>query len=241
MAGNNFRCKNVRREDAPTVLWLSTKHVQEYIQEKVDVVVATLRKSHPEYANLGNIQIQVCGAKASEKFVPLMIILPPAALQDEATTDDSVPTIFKERDEEGQLTLIPALEKLFKLWAYTKEDKKELLRNTTYQQRVLNINNRTAQNIINWSVPRYRERKDGDERSELIMFFIDPISIFHEMVSEVNETKNFTVEISDFKKIRHGEYEFRIVKSYGKNKKNKKGKSSLTQDIDSFLRRGGNI
>lgn len=239
MAGNNrFRYKNARREDAPTAVWLSTKDVQTYIQERVDVIVAMLRKENPKYANLKNFQVQVCGAQASNKFVPLMIILPPEALEDEATTNDNVPSIFLERDEEGQLTLIPMLQKLFKLWAYTKDDKKAM--ETSAYQRAVNINRKTAQDIINWSVPRYRQRKDDGEKSELIMFFVDPIKVFHEMVSEENETKDFTISINDFKKIRHGEYDFRVTKSYGKKKKNKKD-SSLNKDIDSFLRRGGNI
>lgn len=239
MAGNNkFRYRNVRREDAPTAVWLSTKDVQSYIQERVDFIVAALRKNNPKYANLKNFQVQVCGAKASEKFVPLMIILPPDALEDEATSHDDVPSIFLERDEEGQLTLIPMLQNLFKLWAYTKEDKKAF-ENPRYQ-REMNINRAVAQNIINWSVPRYRQRKDGSEKSELVMFFVDPIKIFHEMVSEETETKEFIVTIDGFKKIRHGEYDFRVTKSYGKKKKKNKD-SSLNQDIDSFLRRGGNI
>lgn len=239
MAGNNkFRYRNARREDAPTAVMLSTKDVQIYIQERVDFIVAALRKKDPKYANLKDIQVQVCGAKASEKFVPLMIILPPNALEDEATSNENVPSIFLERDEEGQLSLIPMLQNLFKLWAYTKEDKKAF--DTPRYQREININRSMAQNIINWSVPRYRERKDGDERSELVMFFIDPIKIFHEMLSEEQETKSFSVYITSFKKIRHGEYDFRITKSYGKKKKKDKD-SSLNQDIDSFLRRGGNI
>ena len=238
MSGNNrFKYRNARREDVPAALLLSTKDVQNYIQERIDVIVAALRNKNPKYADLKDIQIRVAGAQASDKFVPLMIILPPEALEAEATSNDEVPYIFLERDEDGQLTLIPAIEKLFKCWAYTKEDKKAF-ENPRYQ-RAININRKMAADIINFTTPRYRQRKDGDEKTEIIMFFIDPIKIFHEMLTEENETKSFKIDIANFKKIRNGEYDFKVMKYYGKKKKSKE--NPLIKDIDGFLRRGGNI
>ena len=121
----NYR--QAKRDDVPPAYWLSTKDVAQFLQERVDIIVATIRKNNPEYSNLENIPVSVAGGQASHSFCPIAVVLPPEALESESSNvGKNVPSVFKQRDEEAQLQLIPELEKFFKLYIYNKEDKKEV-------------------------------------------------------------------------------------------------------------------
>lgn len=232
----NYR--QAKRDDVPPAYWLSTKDVAQFLQERVDIIVATIRKNNPEYSNLENIPVSVAGGQASHSFCPIAVVLPPEALESESSNvGKNVPSVFKQRDEEAQLQLIPELEKFFKLYIYNKEDKKEF-KTKKFRER-MNMNWKAVDTLIYFSVPRYRKIDTGDEdngRGEHVIFFIDPIKVFADMLREEGDKfGSTTVLIDGIKKIRNGEYKFHIKKQ--RRKHDKKVSDDYMKEIDGMLRR----
>lgn len=237
MGNGVTKYRQAKRDDVPPTYWLSTKDVAQFLQERIDIIVATLRKKDPEYSNLENIPVTVAGGQASNTFCPIVVVLPPEALESESSNvGKNVPSVFKQRDEEAQLRLIPDLERLFKLYIYNKEDKKEF-KSKRFREK-MNMNWKAIDSLIYFSVPRYRKVDENDEsgRGEHVIFFIDPIKVFADMLTEEGDrTSSTTVLIDGIKKIRNGEYRFHVKKQRRKNGDKKVG-DNFMKEIEGILR-----
>lgn len=235
--GNGLtRYRGAKRDEVAPTYWLSTKDVTQFLQERIDIIVATLRKTNPEYSNLENIPVTVAGVQASHGFCTLVVILPPEALESESSNvGKDVPYVFKQRDEEMQLKLIPKLENLFQLYIYTKEDKKEFKSNKFIEK--MNLNRRVINTLVYFSVPRYRKVESTDDGNgrEHVMFFIDPIKVFCDMLTEEGDRSNSTsVLIDGIQKIRNGEYKFHVKKL--RKKHEKKNDDKFIKELEGLLR-----
>lgn len=233
----NVRYRQAKRDDRPPAWWLSTKDVQAFMQERVDMIVATLRKKDERYANLDKIPVRVAGSKASDKYISIVAAVPSAALEIEASNvGEPVPAIFtKNKDEDAELQLIPEIENFFKLYAYSAYDKKGFRK--AEWQRKYNVSKKTAEQLYNYSSPRYYKKMNGEIEDSLVMIFLDPVRIFQDMLTEEGARvvdENYPT-IDKFEKIRDGEYKFHITKNRNKRKKNKD--ASFERDVDSMLRR----
>ena len=103
----------------------------------------------------------------------------------------------------------------------------------------MNMNWKAVDTLIYFSVPRYRKIDNGDEdngRGEHVIFFIDPIKVFADMLREDGDKfGSTTVLIDGIKKIRNGEYKFHIKKQ--RRKHDKKVSDDYMKEIDGMLRR----
>lgn len=235
MGNGRFKYRNAKRDDAPPTFWLSTKNVQEYMQERIDMIVATLRKRSERYSRLENIPVTIAGVQASDKIGSFAVVLPPDALEAEATNVDGIPSIYLQKDEEAELMLIPEIENFFKLYAYSKWEKKDF-EDADFRKRY-NVSRQTAETLINFSVPRYRKVDGDDHDTDIVMFFINPITVFHDMLTEEGEKReSFEIQIDAIKKIRNAEYEYHVRKLRKKRKHGNRG-GNVDKELDSFLRR----
>lgn len=231
-----YKYKKVRREHEQPTFILSTNDVKEFLQLRLDFIVAKLRKMNETYAKLPNIQVDVFGSQASDVYVPLMVILPPAVLKDESENiEENIPTIYFDRDEDSQLHLIQEIKDFLGLFSFTKFDR-EMLTNREFLAEK-RISTKVGQMISNFAEPRYRKQKNSDsDAGDMVLLFIDPIRVFHEMVQLEGESrKSYTISIIKIKKIRDTQYNYHIKKNY--RGKRKKKKSSFYREMDQLLKR----
>lgn len=234
----NYKYRKVRQENEQPRFILSTTDVKEYLQLRLDMIVAGIRKSGETYKDLPNIQVEVFGTQASDKYVPMLVILPPAVLVDESSNDtSSIPGIYFNRDEDSHMQLIDEIGNFFKIYSFTKPDLKAFMSQNYLH--AIGISTREAQKILNFSEPRYRVHVDKDGNNEhnvdMVMFYIDPLRVFHEMLEIENDTRKFRIEITNIKKIRDTQYNYHIKKQY--EGKKKKYKNSMYREFDSMLKR----
>ena len=233
----NYKFRNVRRDDLPPSFWLSTSDVEKHLQNRIDMIVALLRRSK-KYQELPDIKIQVGGTQASSNpngYMVLNVVLPPAALESEASNaGEELAFIWRNRDEEEELILIEEIKEFFSLFSFTREDLSCMMSRKWQEEN--RVRPADVAVIKNYSVPRYRKTKDRDGKDkEIIVLFLDPMRVFHDMICEEGENPdNFRIEINRVKKIRHGDYEFRVTKV--NKKKERRNDDYMKKDLDAIIR-----
>ena len=224
-----------KRDDAPPSFWIGTSEVQRYLQDRLDMIVAVLRKKDKNYEGLRNITVRIGASQASAKYCPMMVLLTPNALEINASNANAeLSHIYQQKDEEAELQLIPEIQNFFKLYAYNKKDKQSF--SDPRYLRELGISRQTATKIKQFCSPRYIDNGRGENTVEQVMFFIDPVRVFHDMFSDddpKSRNNDFRVTIDRFKKINTAEFKYHVIKT---KKNGKKKGANFMKDIDEFLR-----
>lgn len=229
------RFKRAREHYSAPEYDISTREIQEYLQGKLDVVVSVL-KQEKRYDNLDDIKISVGAAKASDTFVPLIVTLPKEALESEASNmDNEIPSIWTKTEENEEVRMIEDLEDFFRMYTFKKDDIK-MLKNREYQRKQ-HIRPSYAASVVGMCRPTYHVFKKGSEYVDArIMFALDPVRVFMDMLCEENEKQgDVDITITGIKKIRNSQYEFRVVKRRQKNKGN--NNDAYEKDIETIFSR----
>lgn len=247
MAGTEkFRCRGVKREQADPTYGITTAMIQEYMQNRFDMLVANLRKNVEKYADLGDIKIKAATTGISNKFYPIFLIMPTEILEKHALMEDSsIPMAFYDHSDEEDETarLIPIFENFLKLYAYGESDIR-MFENKEYL-REINVNTnlmRRMKGFVKARMMKINKDKnhDDDENRDkcYVTIMLDPIRILHDMVvDEDNPKARFKITIVEVKKFKNGLYEYRFKKKFTGRGGNKEQQFSQVQkEIEAVLR-----
>ena len=241
-----YRYKGGESEHHDPVRLYKTSDIQNYIQGNVNTVLSLLRKKDKAYANMHDINVKVVSWQASPNCIPFIVLLPPAVLKnvnESKNNDSNIPSIFYNLDEEDHQIMIDELEAMFKIYAYTEEDIRALKKSEKLLNE-LKLSRKNAMILANMARPRFRKFRSGnsddDNSDAYVMFIIDPIRVFHDMMVDTsNLGEQFSVDITSVDKIRNGEYRFRVKRSRNRGKKKNKNGMNMYNEILAALRNNG--
>jgi hypothetical protein len=225
--GEDLRTKSgLKPDDTGVPFSVTTNQVEKYLQQRVDAVCQS--------AKLNNVEIKVYTTEPGKYFCPFVVVLPTTVLQNpNAASEDNEPSIFTpNRNDDKKTRLKGDLYHLFKSYIYNESDAKAFF-SSDWRNRT-GVRSDAAPALKKLRVPIVN-RIDG---VEVVMFLLDPIKVFHDMLRYSNDNRPYKINITTLKKVRSGEFVYGIERSITSNKGNKKYKDVLINEINKKLRGG---
>jgi hypothetical protein len=193
---------------------IRTNEVEKYLQKKVDALYATAGKSDSPKIGIKSVEM-------SRSFYPFIVSLNTDCVENAGDGDTRINAFFQSDSSDQYVKLDPILYGLMKNYVYDKDDKKAFFSDAF--RRELGLQKNSSTTLENLRQPKIMKFNGG--KDEYIIFMIDPLRVFHDMLTSDTDKRDFVVQIvkEKIKKINTGEYQYKVIRSTsgGKNKKNK--------------------
>ena len=205
---------------------IDTSKVEEFIQNKFDIISKKLGEESPE--------IRVLTTEAGERFLPFMIVLPVSVTKageamNKLKNCNSV--FYATNEENDSIKLKDWVFKLLQQYAYTTNDRKMFDSQSFRQQ--MRIFRRSAQTLKSFITPK-KMKLNGNNEPKIIML-LDPLKVFYDMLGSSDDSRPYHVEIPDWKKIETGKFRYRVERVINRGKK-KNYKDTMASELNNFLR-----
>lgn len=213
---------------------ISTHQVEEYLQKKIDVILNRVSQENGS-TDKESIDVRVYTTEAGGNFLPFVIILPMEALEEKAKKQNrNTPSIFNAKDADGTASMKPELYKLFSSYIYTKDDESAFF--SEDWRRARRVRRETSPVLKSLRTPKVTNMENG--RLQVVSFMIDPLRVFHDMLSMKDDNRSFKVDINGWQKMQTGEYRYDVVRVVTKGGKGKKYKDTLADELNRKMRAG---
>lgn len=165
---------------------LSTYDVRDWMQKRLNSFITLGRQeqmSNDGRTDIPDIKVNVLTYAFSKKFAPFIVMLPPEALKKSGKNQRETMAFFLPDESEELALIIPRVWDAFRSFVYTKDDRKEFLKMDGQLKHELQMSKDDCAHFTKFVVPKLL--KPGG--SKVIVFLIDPIRVFSEMVREDSE------------------------------------------------------
>jgi hypothetical protein len=208
---------------------ITTPQVETYLQDKFAVVAKGMGVEAPEVA--------VVTLDAGRRFKPFLIAISTNILENYENDNSNNKRNERELDmfhpqENSRETvrLKDPYHKLLRLYTYDKEDghtfDKNLWRNP------MGVKPDAVGILKSLRVPSVSRYANGS--IERVTALIDPVRVFHDMLTVESDRRNFFIDIKETSEIRTGEWKYEVLRSVHGSKK---GGSDSTTEIAIELNR----
>lgn len=193
---------------------IRTNEVEKYLQKKLDALYAAAGKGDSPRITIKSVEM-------SRFFYPFIVSLNTDCTSTSGDGNTKINAFFQSDSSDQYVKLDPILYQLFKNYVYDKDDKKAFFADAF--RRELALSKDRSATLENLRQPKIMKFNGGKE--EYIIFLIDPLRVFHDMLTSESDKREFNVIIvkEKIKKINTGEYQYKVIRttSGSKNKKNK--------------------
>lgn len=205
---------------------VTTSEVEEYLQKRVD----TLAKN----GKIERVNIRVYSTEASNKFIPFVVVLPDTVLKNRSKgSRNEAEYIFSPKTEEKNIDIIDPLYQLFGAYIYNKGDENMFFSDAW--KREVNVRNGTAYSLKKLRTPKLTTYGG----TKVVLFMIDPLRIFHDMVVSDDDKRDFRIDITNIKKMETGKFRYDFKREILDSGKNKKYHKTLIEELNYRMRGRG--
>ena len=194
---------------------ISTTDVSNYLNQRLDALIKTM-------ADPVDIELTVASVEAGSKFVPFTVVLSPNAIANKSKytskNKDDEPSVFRPNDNDGSVRLLDPVAKLLAVYSYDKSDGEAFFSADWRRARGVSTNGSAI--LKKNRTPRIMKFKTQKGSVDRVIFLIDPIRVFHDMLVMDDNPSNFHIEIVNWNKIRQGEYRYDVLRVLNKKNKN---------------------
>lgn len=226
---NNVNTKaGIRPDENELPFSISTHQVEEYLQKKVNAVVNRIGEE--------DVQIQVYSTEAGKAFIPFMVILPTSVMKNgkNKSQDKSIPRIFLggvETQEDTSANMKEEFYKVFSPYIYSKTDEAAFF--SEDWRRARKVNRDTSPILKRYRTPRVSKFNNGKET--VVMLMIDPMRVFHDMLTIPDDNRQFKPEVTGWRKVQDGDFIYQMRRVLNKNNK-KKYKYTAMDELNRKMR-----
>lgn len=214
---------------------ITTEQVNKFIQDRFNAIHSIYLK---EGKNVDDFTSTVISVKCSQKFVPLMLVMSLSVLdnaQKKKKKEDELDIFNPEKEDGTVASLKTAIYKCIAPYLYNKTDEAGFFAPTFRSS--LGIPLKISHLLKGFRRPKIQ--KLG--RNEQVICFIDPLRIFHDMLTDPqNPNEFFKVNVNKCEQIKDGSYLYKISRVAGNGKKDKNGydsKKSISAELNRMLNR----
>lgn len=208
---------------------ITTLDVEQYLQRKLNVVVNGMRQNG-QY-NGEDIEVKIVTVEMGSKFIPFTVVLPMNVLRDKRRHPKDELSIFNPKDNDATVNIYEPIMKMFASYTFDKADGEAFF--SADWRRARGVSTTTSAVLKRNRLPIVQKLNNGS--MERITFLIDPIRVFHDMLTMDANNTNFRIEIENWQKIRSGEFRYDMRRVVNK-KKNKKGGQSFADELNRKMR-----
>ena len=211
---------------------ITTSQVEAYLQKKVDVL-CNRDKSLPQ-----NVDVRVYTTEVGKYFMPFVIVLPTSVLVDRTKQkkNTNIDGFFDVHEQSSRVEeMLKPFKALFGAYTYNKEDTHAFSSNDWRRARGVT---RTTSNVLRtMTLPRVSSfRGDGGNKTNVVTFLLDPIRVFHDMLTMQDDSRDFSVDIGRWQKIKTGEYKYFVDRSVRHGKNNRKYNDTFANELNRKMR-----
>ena len=193
---------------------ITTEDAEEYLQQRFNTLIEMMRKNGD---NQSDFDITLATYKISKKFYPLILALPLDVLKnpkDKSSNDEL--DIFSPGQNDQFAALKDPFYKLVASYIYDKNDEKAFFSNSWRQ--ALGVTLSMSHKLKQSRIPKINSFNKG--QLECVMCFIDPIRLFHDMLTDVNnKDMRFNIEIAQIQQMKNSNFRYTVNRISKKNKK----------------------
>lgn len=216
MATENFEIFKTRAGLLPSEKNLpysvTTRDVEEYLQKRVDAMV---KASNEE---IERETIKVYTTESSSVFMPFVVVFQPSVLDKKIVEDNDVEDIFNPKNGDTSCRIKMAYYNFFKSYFFTGKDISDF-GNVNWRSHK-NISRETGSFLYKLSSPKIMTI----DKTKVVVFTIDPLRVFHDMTTRLNDNRPFFIEITGIHKIEGDNFKYNFNREVvNHNKKDKKG------------------
>jgi hypothetical protein len=206
---------------------ITTTDVEQYMQKKLNVVVNGMRNNG--LYNGDDIEVKIVTVEMGSKFIPFTVVLPMNVLKDKKKrqTKDEL-SIFNPKDSDATVNIYDPIMKLFSSYVFDKADGEAFY--SADWRRARGVSTTTSGVLKRNRLPRIQRFNNGG--MERVTFLIDPIRVFHDMLTMDDNNSNFIVEVENWQKIRSGEFRYDVKRVINKKKGKKGGGNNLADELN---------
>lgn len=233
MASENEKNFQTRAGVAPSESGLpfsiTTDDVEKYLQSKVDVVCNRISKDTNEKLS---VDIKLYTTEAGKKFLPFVVILPLDVLKSKGKKKNNEPDIFNPKDDDRSANMRDEIATLFGAYAFNKDDQKAFFSDDW--RRRCGVLRETSSSLA--SLRTAKVTTLDNNKMHVVVFMIDPLRVFHDMLIMPNDKRQFRVDIDSWKKLRTGCYQYNLKRNINSGKNNRKYRDELYNELNRRIR-----
>lgn len=150
----------------------------------------------------------------SKKFAPMEIAFSMNALT--RGSNHNTPSIFNPDPDDNSVKLRPEIYAVVGPYMYNNDDQKAFFSNQ--MKHTLEITTNAAHEIKAARRITVTEEKDQGRKVKFVSCLIDPLRLFHDMLSDLDNAKErFDIRISEFEKINDLNFKYKVTRKSRKN------------------------
>lgn len=236
MANEFITRSGLRPNDEELPFVITTSDVEKYLQTKVDTILETMHRDGKR-RDLNHIDVRVYTTEAGSRFVPFIVVLPLDVLEGNKRASNSEPSIFNPKSDDRTATMINEFYHLFAGYIFNRDDEKCLF-SDEHWRRERGVSRQTSDMLKSMRRPKVSTLGPRDNRVQAVMFLIDPIRIFHDMLIISSRSSEFRINITGWKKIKNGEFDYVVKRTENDGKHGKKKKVEWADELNRKMRGG---
>lgn len=211
---------------------ITTEQAEAFLQKSADTLAYAIEKETGKKYRW-NISLYAFGA--TPKFLPFIMVLPDSALaNDEDYYDKDAEDIFRPNTTRRRIHIQDDFYcKFLKAFKYDDSDM-GLFRSTSWRLTDgQGASRKTLQEFARMVNPRtiVTDARRGVTRTVVM---IDPLRVFHAMLTSDTDPRDFLVNIQSWKKISNSNYEFIMIRKLNKGN-NRAHKRSVASDLAAYI------
>lgn len=219
----------IRPDENELPFSISTQQVEEYLQSRVDSMLGRIGSNQ-------EVSVIVRTTEPGKNFIPFMVILPTSVRADSGgkNGEKKIPSIFRKGDNDDDGATVPIKNEYYQIfnpYVYSKGDEQAFF--SEDWRRARRVNRETSNILKTYRTPKATKLNNGKDKA--IMFMLDPMRVFHDMLTIDNDNRSFKVEIVSVRKIQDGNYIYKVNRVLDKNNK-KKYKYTLIDELNRKMR-----
>ena len=212
---------------------ITTTDVEQYLQRKLNVVVNGMRKEGNYTGE--DMEIRVITVEMGTKFIPFTVLLPMNVLKERRKRPKEELSIFNPKDSDNTVVMHDPIARMLASYTFDKADGEAFF--SSDWRRARGVSNSASSTLKHNRLPRVQKLNNGS--MERVTVLIDPIRVFHDMLVMEDNNANFRIEITDWQKIRSGEFRYEVNRVINSKKNKKGGGNSLADELNRKMRGSG--
>lgn len=191
---------------------ITTDMARNYLQNKFSLICQGCRERG---VHIDDINIILYSQKIGKTFIPFLLILPEEVLE-RGKNDENIPWCFRTDTEDAGVRLFQPFFELLKPYTYSKEDRNAFFHSRDWKQ-ARQIEGRKRNALLKYATPKIEILGDAGRK---VVVLIDPIRLFHDMLSKETDRRAFEIWIKHWNEIDSSKYEFFVERVVNKKQFN---------------------
>lgn len=159
--------------------------------------------------HLSNTQVSLFTTEVSKKFLPFMLLLPTSVMKGKGSRNsDGELSIFNPVNDDNRVNLQNEVFSTIAPYVFNKADEQAFFSPDWRREREVSA---SMSNKLKFTRTPHIQ-KYNNNKVQFVAMLIDPVRLFHDMLSDPDRKEQFQIQIGRSEKVKTGEYRYNVIK-----------------------------